>query len=148
MMQSLHLPTLRSLLSSVDQPFIHRDLSWLQFNERVLSEAREPSNPLLERLKFLAISFSNLDEFFMIRYASLEKSLTKLHRQQKLDEFERLKLVKNHIWKRVEQLQRLQSEAFSHLVLELEAAGIDVNCRGHRDPSLAEMGKKIFLESI
>ena len=54
-----------------EYPFVHRDISWLSFNYRVLQEAKDPSVPLLERVKFLAIYSSNLDEFFRIRVAGI-----------------------------------------------------------------------------
>jgi polyphosphate kinase len=72
---------------SLDDPslFLNRELSWVRFNARVLEEAQDPWHPLLERVKFLAICGSNLDEFFMTRIARLVKKINKASPERSMD---------------------------------------------------------------
>jgi len=74
---SLHAPEAPDAPPDLSLPewYLNRELSWLEFNRRVLHEAQDPRNPLLERLKFLGIFSSNLDEFFQIRVAGLKDQL-------------------------------------------------------------------------
>ncbi|AYN68137.1 polyphosphate kinase 1 [Euzebyella marina] len=104
----------------------HRDLSWLNFNGRVLQEAKDNRNPLYERIKFLAIFSSNLDEFFRVRVSKLrqiknvEKSIRK-----------KLKLRPTKTLKEIIQVVEAQQEAFGRIfseeiVPELRTNGIDL----------------------
>ena len=70
-------PVAQQAVAALDDPalYFNRELSWLEFNSRVLDEARDPDVPLLERLKFLAIFSSNLDEFFMVRVGGVQQKV-------------------------------------------------------------------------
>ncbi|MGL9750625.1 MAG: hypothetical protein ACR5LC_03485 [Symbiopectobacterium sp.] len=60
---------------SQDKLFIEKELSWLSFNECVLQEAADQSNPLIERMRFLGIYSNNLDEFYKVRFADLKRRI-------------------------------------------------------------------------
>ena len=65
--------------------YYNRELSWIAFNNRVLGEARDKTIPLFERLKFLSITASNLDEFFMVRVASLKDMVNAEYTKKDID---------------------------------------------------------------
>ena len=85
----------------MDKKFVHRDLSWLSFNERVLQEAEATNVPLFERLKFLAIFSSNLDEFYRVRVSQL-RQFKKFQNDSGLKLYEKPKALIKTIQKRVE----------------------------------------------
>ena len=109
------------LLEEIAKPqyYNNRELSWLAFNERVLEEAEDINNPLLERLKFLAIFSSNLDEFFMVRVAGLQDQVRAgfLKAENKSGLTPKEQLAK--IAERTQALVRRQTEVYRHLIYDL-----------------------------
>ena len=130
---------------------IGRDESWLQFNSRVLEEAEDPSNPLLERVKFLAITASNLDEFIEIRVAGVLQQLEEgLNLPQHVDaggltQEQRVERLRD----RLHQFNKDQSSCWNdRLVPELKRAGISVLSWKHLRKADREFAIKFFQEQV
>ncbi|WP_088889423.1 polyphosphate kinase 1 [Leptolyngbya ohadii] len=130
------------------QCFFNRELSWLEFNRRVLHEAIDPRNPLLERVKFAAIFSANLDEFFMVRVASLQRqveaeitSVTPDGRtaQQQLDE------ISQRLHPMVAQLQDLFE---TQLRPQLAAEGVCVLKYDELNPAQKDYLKQVFEKRV
>jgi polyphosphate kinase len=111
--------------NEVVKPFIqNRDLSWLDFNYRVLEEATDPSVPLFERLKFASIYTNNLNEFFMIRVGSLLDIVAQNHDALDLRTHQPLKDVIKQVYKKVETQNQFRDQVFENLTEELKVQGV------------------------
>ncbi len=105
--------------------YINRELSWIEFNRRVLEEAKDPRHPLLERVKFVAIFSANLDEFFMVRVAGVKEQLENGGKSSPdgLTPQEQLKAIRQTLTPLIEERQRI----IQHDILPaLHANGIHV----------------------
>ncbi|MEE2640872.1 MAG: polyphosphate kinase 1 [Planctomycetota bacterium] len=131
-----------------NEKFFNRELSWLEFNQRVLNEAFDEKNPTLERLKFLAICSSNLDEFFMVRVGGLHLSLAGRDLSRDLSGLDaEQQLVRIH--PRVRKMVADQYSLFNDSLLQaLECAGIRVSKFGDLDEIQLAQVEKFFEEEV
>lgn len=127
--------------------FINREVSWLAFNQRVLEEASSPHHPLLEKLRFLSISASNLDEFFMVRVAGLVgqtlagvEALSKdgLTPRQQLDQ----------ISSRANELMANQQKVWHNLLLEMRQSNVNVMMPEELNAAQMAWLEDYFLEQV
>lgn len=138
--------------ASVKKPikgiYVNREYSWLLFNERVLAQANDPENPLLERCKFYSIFCSNLDEFFMVRVGSLvnEAATDPKERENKTDltASEQLPLI----LRECKRLYRERAACFSALKKELAAEKIELLGAKKLSSKRKEECRTYFLRSV
>ncbi|MBI1261555.1 MAG: RNA degradosome polyphosphate kinase [Rhizobiales bacterium] len=145
--EKLAAPTLENITMDSPERFINRELSWLAFNIRVIEESQNTNHPLLERLRFLSISASNLDEFYMVRVAGLRgqvgagvQSLSQdgLTPSQQLDRVNAM----------AGELLRMQQEMWTVLSKELREEGISVLDPSEVTPEEYSWLETRFLEQV
>lgn len=127
--------------------FLNRELSWLAFNERVLEEARNVAHPLLERLRFLSISASNLDEFYMVRVAGLCAQVAAgiaTVSDDGLTPSQQLEAIKERSGKLMEEQQR----CWRRLADELRTAGVALVAPAELTPDDEEWLRDHFMEEV
>ncbi|MHB8282519.1 MAG: polyphosphate kinase 1 [bacterium] len=131
-----------------DFPFINREISWLYFNKRVLYEANNPNVPLLERLKFLGIFSSNLDEFYMIRVAGVKEQIEAKYIPQSINE-----LIPSELLNRINNLTQQLIDEQQDIFLKLKKI-----CRQKNiiffdkleeiDDEISDYAEEIWLQEI
>jgi polyphosphate kinase len=106
-------------MNSKNRIYTNRELSWLEFNERILDQARDSKVPLLERVKFLAISASNLDEFFMVRIGGLLQLINEGAGQQDnagLSPAEQISAINSRVHRMIDEQYRIYNTLFDSLL--------------------------------
>ena len=134
---------------NLDNPklYINRELSWLEFNRRVLEEAEDLNNPLLERFKFIAIFFTNLDEFFMIRVAGLKKMVSANINRPSFDGLTPKEQLRK-ITQKTKQLLKEMEVQYRKLTCELKTEKIYIHKYSDLPKTLKKRADKYFEEFV
>lgn len=141
---------MQEIVPNISRPkiFVNRELSWMEFNLRVLSESLNPKIPLMERLKFLSIYFSNLDEFFMVRVGSLhDQSIVepdKLDDKTGLNAADQIDAILN----KANQINPIAQKAWESICLELRNQDIDILDLRHLSKLDEQIVQKYFSEEM
>jgi polyphosphate kinase len=127
--------------------YTNRELSWLKFNSRVLAQSKKASNPLLEKLKFIAIYSTNLDEFYMIRVAGLKQLYSARITSTGADgmsPLDQLKAITSYLHSEKKELQKYYKE----IILNLAKEGLFIKDYSDLTNELKESADNYFLENI
>ncbi len=127
--------------------YTNRELSWLKFNSRVLAQTTKESNPLLEKLKFIAIYSTNLDEFYMIRVAGLKQLYSARISTSGADEMSPLEQLKS-ITSYLHHEQSILEKNYKKIVEELEQNGLFIKEYLELDENTKERADEFFYENI
>jgi polyphosphate kinase len=127
--------------------YINRELSWMEFNKRVLHQALRKEIPLLERLKFLGITASNLDEFIMVRFASV---LNKQYRETSEPDISGMTAQEEYeaILKEIIKFKELQEDCYEKLMEKINKQNITISKFKQLDKREKEEVEKLFTRFI
>ena len=129
------------------ETFTNRELSWIEFNRRVLAQAQDERLPLLERVKFLASFSTNLDEFFMVRVASWHNKMKLGINATRPDGYTPRQLL-TEIRQRVLELIQQQRETMREVMDALEVRGVRIINMAHLNPAQREATQAYFYEAV
>lgn len=130
------------------EPYLDREITWLSFNERVLQEAMDPRVPLFERMNFLAIFSSNLDEFFRVRVASLRSLLRLKKKKLRALNFKPRRILREIHFTVTSQQEKFGAVLRSKILPELEAAGIFLLTNRNLTPVQKRFLRGFFRDTV
>ncbi len=136
-------------MASINDPknFINRELSWLRFNTRVLNESTKKDLPILERLKFLAIYATNLDEFYMIRVAGLKQLFSAgviVTGNDEITPLEQLREIRSYLASEKETLQ----DNYTSIIQKLEEENLFITDYENLDRDHKKIADEYFFSNI